>query len=129
VPDSCSSSDFCTVKSCRCRTAHIGERRTVTGAGTIREQVASELLVEVTILAVLFCYYFATILLIITLQICYVWILSISVGYFQMGWAYFRERGFLKLHPPPSLSSHLSSSPMGVFSRDCGTYSYTRLTL
>ena len=27
------------------------------------------------------------------------------------------QRGFSKIRPPPSLSSHLSSSPMGVFSR------------
>jgi len=42
APESCSSSDFCIVKSCRCWTAHVGERRTVAGAGTIREQVTSE---------------------------------------------------------------------------------------
>ena len=37
-----------------------------------------------------------------------------------MEWAYFRERRFSKIRPPPSLSSHLSSSPMGVFSRTYG---------
>jgi len=37
-----------------------------------------------------------------------------------MGWAYFRERGFFKIRPSPSLSSHLSSSPMGIFSRAYG---------
>jgi len=37
-----------------------------------------------------------------------------------MGWAYFRERGFSKIRPPPSLSSHLISLPMGVFSRAYG---------
>ena len=31
-----------------------------------------------------------------------------------MGWAYFRERGFSKICPPPSLSSHISSSPIGI---------------
>ena len=33
-----------------------------------------------------------------------------------MGWTYFRERGFSKIRPPPSLSRHLSSSAMGVVS-------------
>ena len=28
--------------------------------------------------------------------------------YFRMGWAYFWEREFSKIHPPPSLSIHLS---------------------
>ena len=40
--DSCSSSDFCTMKSCRCQTAYIGEQRAVVGAGTIWEQATSE---------------------------------------------------------------------------------------
>jgi len=37
----------------------LDKQRAAAGAGTIGEQVASELLVEVTILAILFCCYFA----------------------------------------------------------------------
>ena len=109
----------CTMKNCRCWTAHVGERRAVAGAGTIGEQVASE---QVTCR----CYYSCcTVLLLFcsllyTLQICYVWVLGRA--YFRMGWAYFWERGFSKICPSLSLSSHLSSSPMGVFSRDCGKF-------
>ena len=40
----------------------------------------------------------------------------------RMGWANFQERGFSKIRPPPSLCSHLSSSPMGVFSRAYGMF-------
>jgi len=40
---------------------------------------------------------------------------QVEWAYFWMVWAYFRERGFSKIRPPPSLSSHLSSLPMGVF--------------
>ena len=64
VVDSCRLSDFCTMKSCRCLTVHVDERRAVAGAGAIGEQVASKrsehattVLVEVTILAVPFCCY------------------------------------------------------------------------
>jgi len=39
-----------------------------------------------------------------------------------MAWAYFSRERVLKIRLPTSLSSHLSSSPMGVFSRDYGTY-------
>ena len=42
---------------------------------------------------------------------------QIGWAYFWMGWAYFQGRRFLKIRPPPSLSSHISSSPMGIFSR------------
>ena len=42
MPDSRSSSDFCSMKSCRCQTAHVGERRAVAGAGATGEQVASK---------------------------------------------------------------------------------------
>ena len=44
---------------CRCQTVHVSKRRAVAGAGVIGEQVseASELLVEATIIAVLFCCY------------------------------------------------------------------------
>jgi len=38
VPDSHISSNFCTMKSCRYWTAHVGERRAVVGVGTIGEQ-------------------------------------------------------------------------------------------
>ena len=38
-----------------------------------------------------------------------------------MEWAYFQKRGLSKIHPPPSLSSHLSSSPMGLFLRAYST--------
>ena len=41
-PDSHNSSNFCTVKSCRCQTAHVGKRKAVMGAGMNGEQVASE---------------------------------------------------------------------------------------
>jgi len=76
---------------------------------------ASELLVAVTILAVLFCCYFARYY--VTNLLCLdFWVLGWA--YFRMGWAYFWERGFSKISPSPSLSSRLSSSPMGVFSRD-----------
>jgi len=43
------------------------------------------------------------------------------VAYFRMRWAYFQERGFSKVRPLPSLSRHLSSSHMSIFSRDYGT--------
>ena len=33
-----------------------------------------------------------------------------------------------QIHPPPSLRSHLSSSPMGVLSRDYSIYSWERLS-
>ena len=71
------------MKSCRCWTARVGERRAVVGAGVIGEQVASELLVEVTILAVLFCCYFAHYY--ITNRLClstWVGLLSNGMGYF-----------------------------------------------
>ena len=52
------------MKSCRCLTVHVDERRAVAGAGAIGEQVARKrsehattVLVEVTILAVPFCCY------------------------------------------------------------------------
>ena len=45
--------EFCTVKSWRCRTAHVGKQRAVVGVGAIREQVASE---RATCRAVLFWY-------------------------------------------------------------------------
>ena len=75
---------------------------------------ASELLVEVTILAVLF----ATILLIHYKSVMsgflgtWVGLLLNGVGLF------WRERVLENIPTPPALSSHLSSSPMGVFSRD-----------
>jgi len=46
--------------------------------------------------------------------------LSTWVGLLSNEVGLFRERGFSKVPPPPSLSSHLSSSLMGVFSRDYG---------
>ena len=49
-------------------------------------------------------------------------------AYFWMGWAYFQERArVLKNIPTPSLSSHLSSLPMGVFSRAYGICRHSSL--
>jgi len=42
------------------------------------------------------------------------WVLGWA--YCQIGWAYFQERGFTNICPTSSLSSYLSSSPMGAFS-------------
>ena len=92
------------------RATHVGERRAVAGAGVIRRQVASELLVEVTNLAALFCYYSVC---------CYITNLF-CLDFWVLGWAHFRERGFSRICPPLSLSSHLSSLPMGVLSRAYG---------
>ena len=65
----------------------------------------------VTILAVLFCCY--TVRYYITNLLC----LDFEyLGGPTFGWDG-PIRGFLKIRPPPSLSSHLSSSPMGVFSK------------
>ena len=69
-----------------------------------------KLLVEVTILSVLFCCYFAHYY---TTNLFYldIWVL---------GWAYFQDSRFLKIHPPPTLSSHLTSSPIH-YSSSSGT--------
>ena len=74
-------------------------------------------------------YCFAAILFVITLHIRYVRIFEYLDGTtfrlggpsFELGWAYFQERGFSKICPPPSLSCHLSSLPMGIFSRAYST--------
>jgi len=65
----------------------------------------SELLAEITILAVLLCCY--TVRYYITNLLCLdFWVLGWA--YFQRGWAYFaigrayfQERGFWKIYPPP----------------------------
>ena len=73
-------------------TAHVGKRRAVAGAGMIGEQVASKQIEQATCRGYDSC---CTVLL-ITLQICYVWIFD---DLFWMGWAYFWERGFSKIRP------------------------------
>jgi len=62
-----------------------------------------ELLVEVAILAILF----AAILLVITLQICYVWILSTWVGLLSNGVGLFSREKVLENMSTP-LSEHQS---------------------
>jgi len=113
------------------RAAHVGERRVVAGVLMIREQVASERSEQAacrdywsccTDLAVLFCCY--TLLLhyksvMSGFLSTWVGLLSNRRPIFEWGGPIF-GRVFLKICPPPFLSSHLSSSPMGVFSR---TYS------
>ena len=46
----------------------------------------------------------------------------------HVGWAYFQEKyhNSRKYTHPPSLGSHLSSLPMGIFSRDCSNYTLNR---
>ena len=98
------------MKSCKCRTAHVGKRKAVVGAGMNGEQVASEwaskLFVEVTILAVLFCCYFARYYMYIADLSCLdFWVLGWV--YFQIGWAtlewvglFSRERVVENMHTP-----------------------------
>jgi len=84
---------------CRCRTAHVGERRAGAGADAIREQVKrrEQATCGGYYSAVLFCYYFAR-YYITNLDH---WVLGWA--YFRMGWAYFRERSSWKYDHPPSL--------------------------
>ena len=99
------------------RAAHIGEWRAVAGAGAIREQVASKWSEWATCRSYYSC---CTVLLYCSLlhyNLLYLDFWVLGWAYFWMGWAYFRERWFLKIRPPPSLSSHLGSLPMGIFSR------------
>ena len=47
-----------------------------------------------------------------------------TVGTFRIMGVCFSGVSIKTVHPPPFLRSHLSSSPMGVFSRDYGNYIY-----
>ena len=102
------------------RAAHIGEWRAVTGAGAIREEVASEQSERTTCRGYYSCCT-DLLLFIITLQICYVWIFECLVGLLSNDMGLFSGERVLKNSSTPCLSSHLSSLPMGVFSRAYGT--------
>jgi len=79
----------------------------------------------VELLFLLYCS--AATLFIITLQICYVWIFEYLggptfkwVGLLSNEVGLFSGESVLK-STPPALSSHLSSSPMAIFSKAYGT--------
>ena len=111
------------------RAAHIGEWRAVVGAGMIVKQVASKWSEQATCRSYYSCC--TVLLLYCSLLYCksvmsgflstWVGLLSKRVVLLSNGVDLFWERGFLKICPPPALSSHISSSPMGVFSRVYGT--------
>ena len=128
VPDSHSSSPT----SAPWRAAYIDERRAVTGAGVIGMQVTSKRSERTTCRSYYSCC--AVLLLCCSLlhyksvtseylggpTFKWMGLLSNGVSLLQTGWACFRKRGFSKIRPPSSLSSNLSSSPMGVISRAYG---------
>jgi len=82
----------------------------------ISEQVASEQSRRATCRRYYSC---CTVLLLFCLLLHYKSVMSEYLGEptFEWGGPTF-ERGFSKIHPSPSLSSHSSSSPMGIFLRD-----------
>ena len=96
------------------RVAHVGERRAVAGVDTNGEQIASE---QATGRGYDSC---CTVLLLFHSLLHYKSVLS---GFLSI-WVglYFQERGFTKIRPPPSLRSHLSSSPMVIFSSAYGKF-------
>ena len=113
VPDSRSSSNFCTVKSySHKQTKGCHGSRHNRGASSKRATCRG--------------YYSCCALLLPYCSLLHyksgflstwVGLLSNGVGLLSNGVGLFSEERVSKIYPPPSLSSHLSSSPMGVFSR------------
>lgn len=108
----------------RCWSAHIGEKRAVTGHGSRCDweascktsKQASYLWMLLFSLYCFFCYFS-----------CYYitnldGFLRPGWAYLQMGWAYFRDRGFLKIYPTPLWAATLKFITIGVHSRDYGNH-------
>jgi len=137
APDSHSSSNFCSVKSCRCQSAQVGEQRAVVGAGLIREQVASKWNKRAICRGHYSCY---TVLLLFCSLIhhkyimswflsTWVGLLSNMVAYFKWGGPIFKRKGSWKYARLTLWAATcMSSSPMGIFLRDYGTFFLPRLS-
>ena len=98
MPDSHSFFNFYTVKSCSCRQTK-GCRGSGHDQGASRKRASylQRLLLSVLLLYCLLLHHKSVMSGYLSI---WVGLLSNGVGLFRMGWANFRERGFLKIRPP-----------------------------